>query len=530
MAPPRPSSFGQAGAKDPSTSLRVTFPQRAGWGFYSGFLSWGLSHRFIIIGAAVLVFFASLAAVPFVGQTFFAESDRPDFQMYLELPPGTSLHITDEKVRQIERGLMERPEVKHVFATVGTTSGPEYSSIFVKLDDKSSSPKIQQYARQQFSNLGKVFLSSETMSGASSSSVFSRPIQIELTTTGDFDDLAPLSQKIMDAIADVPGLDDIDRSLKPGKPEWGVDINRELAGDLRLNVAQVGSTLRTLINGERASQFRQGDEEVDIRVRLREQDRRDPREVLSLPLLNTKDVQLPLSSIATLTPASGPGQIDRRDRERILTVGANFRGRAQGDVIADIQKRLATVNIPAEVRYRFGGETEMMYETFSNLFFALGLSVVFVYMVLASLYGSFSQPLLIMLALPLSLVGALLSLLVTHKPLDMMAMIGVILLMGIVAKNSIIMVDFINMKRGEGLGVREAILTAAPMRLRPIMMTTLALIFGMLAIAIGFGSGGEFRAPMAITVIGGLTTSTFLSLVVVPVAYSFFAGKKKPQP
>lgn len=507
-----------AGREKPGTSR----------GLYERFLSWGLSHRRLVIFLALGVFVSSLATVPFVGQTFFEEFAQPEFQMSLELPVGTSLDTTSRIVRKVEEGLLQQPEVKHVFTVSGGSSGSEYATFFVQLDDKTSVEKVQKYLREQSISLGKVAFSGGGFGGeGSSASVFGRPIQVELSTRGSFEELDAVSQKIQAAISDVRGLADIDRSLKPGKPELRVEIDRERAADLRLSVATVGSTLRTLVTGERASQLRVRDEETDILVRLRKEDRQNLQDVLSLAVLNQKDVLVPLNAVAKLTPASGPAQIDRRDRQRIISIGANFKDRPQGDIVRDIQSRLNDLNLPQEVSYKFAGETEMMTESFNVLYFSIALSVIFIYMVLASLYGSFLQPLIIMLALPLSIIGAFLALLITRKSLDMTAMIGMILLMGIVAKNSIIMVDFINMKRKEGMELREAILTAAPIRLRPILMTTLSLIFGMLAIAIGLGAGGEFRATMAIAVIGGLVTSTFLSLIVVPVAYSLVEGRKK---
>ncbi len=500
---------------------------KAATGFYGRFLHWSLSHRLVVVVATLLVFVGSLFLGKSVGQTFFAQYDRPDFQMFMELPAGTSLDITSQKMAQIEKGLVQRPEVKNLFSSIGDSSGSENATLFIKLDNKNSVKPIQAYIRQEFGGLGKLYFGEESMGGGSSNSVSGRPVVVELSTTGSFEELDAISSKVVTVMAGVPGMTDVDRSLKPGKPELRIEVDREKAADLRLNVAQVGSTLRTMINGTTSSKFRQGDQEFDILVRLREEDRRDPQDVLLFPLVTPGGVQVPVSSVARLVPGSGPSAIERKNRERIIFVGGNTGSNAQGVIAQEVDARLKAMNLPPEVSYAFGGQTEMMTESFNSLFFALALSIIFVYMVLASLYGSFTQPLIIMLALPLSISGAMLALLITRNPLDMTAMIGVILLMGIVAKNSIIMVDFINMKRREGMGVREAILTAAPMRLRPILMTTLSLIFGMLVIAFGLGAGGEFRAPMAITVIGGLTTSTFLSLVVVPVAYSLAAGRKK---
>jgi HAE1 family hydrophobic/amphiphilic exporter-1 len=493
---------------------------------YRRFLSWALSHRRLLISISIIVFFFSFTTLPFIGQTFYEELARPQFQMSLELPPGTSLDITSQKGQDIERDLKQQPQVAHVFTTIGTAGRSEQATFFIKVREEQTVWEIQQYLRQKYSSLGKLAFSSGSMEEGSASSILGRPIQVELSSTGSFEELERVSEKVLSVMSEVPGLLDIDSSVKPGKPELRVEIDRQRAADLNLSVAQVGMTLRTLISGERASRFRQGEDEADILVRLGEDDRKSLQGILSLPVLTQKGNLVPLSAVAKVSPATGPTQIERRDRQRIITIGAGFRGRPQGDVVNDIKSRLKDLNLPEEVSYRFAGETEIMYESFNTLYFSLGLSVIFVYMVLASLYGSFVQPFIIMLALPLSIIGALLALLITGKSLSLVAMIGIILLMGVVAKNSIIMVDFINMKRREGLEIREAILAAAPLRLRPILMTTSALVFGMLFIALGLGSGAEFRAPMAITVIGGLITSTFLSLVVVPVAYSFLERQK----
>jgi HAE1 family hydrophobic/amphiphilic exporter-1 len=230
--------------------------------------------------------------------------------------------------------------------------------------------------------------------------------------------------------------------------------------------------------------------------------------------------------VAQVASASGPTQIERQDRQRQITVGAGYLGRSQGEVVADVQARLASLNLPAGVSTEFAGETELMQESFANLYVAMALAVVFVYMVLASQFGSFLQPLVIMLALPLAIIGAFLALLVSGKDLDMNALIGIILLFGVVTKNSILVVDLANRVRLQGVGLKEAVLTAGPLRLRPVLMTTFALIFGMLPVALGLGAGGEFRSPMAIAVIGGLITSTLLTLVVVPVIYSMVESLK----
>ena len=324
----------------------------------------------------------------------------------------------------------------------------------------------------------------------------------------------------MKAIADVPGLVDLDRSSQPGKPELHVDVDRQRASRVGLSTAAVGATVRTLINGTTASRYREKGREADIVVRLRPEDRSRLDDILSLSLPSNTGQIVPLRNVASVSSSTGPTTIRRLNRQPQIVVGANNVGRTQGAVMNDVRARLAKVQLPPGVTITSGGTTEMMSESFNSLLFSMLLSVVFVYMVLASQFGSFTQPFVLMLALPLSIIGAFLALLMVHFAFDMTAMIGIILLMGLVTKNSILLVDFANRLRAQGMSRDEALLTAGPIRLRPIMMTTLSLILGMLPVALGLGAGGSFRAPMAVAVIGGLITSTLLTLVLVPVAYS----------
>jgi hydrophobic/amphiphilic exporter-1 (mainly G- bacteria), HAE1 family len=231
--------------------------------------------------------------------------------------------------------------------------------------------------------------------------------------------------------------------------------------------------------------------------------------------------------VASISPSTGPTIIERQDRERQINVGAAYIGRTQDKITSDITARMKNVKLPAGVSYEFSGSAKMASDSFNTLLLALLLSVVFMYMVLASQFSSFLQPIVVMLTLPMAATGALLALLVTHNPMDITSMIGIILLAGIVTKNAILLVDFANQERAKGVTLKEAILNAGTVRLRPVLMTTLALIFGMLPVAIGLGAGGEWRSPMAITVIGGLITSTLLTLVVVPVAYNVLEGRHR---
>jgi HAE1 family hydrophobic/amphiphilic exporter-1 len=322
----------------------------------------------------------------------------------------------------------------------------------------------------------------------------------------------------------VPGLVDVDVSYKPGKPEVLIVVDRRKAADLGINVGTVGSTLRTLVEGSDVATFRGEGTEADIRVQLQEDDRAQLDQLLDLQVPTQRGF-VALRQIAHLEAASGPTQLTRVDRQHSVVIGANTAGRPEADVVADATAVMDAAVFPPGASYKLTGQQEMQSDAFRSMGLAMLLSVVFVYMVLASQFGSFIQPFIIMLALPLAIIGGLLALLIFNKPLDMTALIGLMLLMGVVVKNSILLVDLTNrLRREQGMGRNEALMHAGPIRLRPILMTTLALILGMLPVAIGLGSGSDFRQPMALVVMGGLITSTVLTLVVVPTAYSLVEG------
>ncbi len=362
------------------------------------------------------------------------------------------------------------------------------------------------------------------MASGGSTSVMGRPVQITLQTVGSADELNEYALRVAEQLKQVPGLVDIDVSYKPGKPEAQIVVDRRQAADLGINAATVGSTVRMLVEGDKVATYKGEGTEADIRVQLRKEDRQKLDQVLELQVPTTRGF-VPLRQIAKIDLSTGPTQIGRVNRQYSVVIGASAFGRVQADVVADATKMIQALPLPAGATYSFTGEQKMQQEAFTNLLIAMLLAVVFIYMVLASQFGSFIQPLVIMLALPLAIIGGLLALLIFQLPLDMTAMIGLILLMGLVTKNSILLVDLTNrLRRERGMGRDVALKTAGPVRLRPILMTTLALILGMLPVAIGLGSGGDFRRSMAVTVIGGLITSTILTLLIVPTAYSLVEG------
>ncbi|HSD67746.1 MAG TPA: efflux RND transporter permease subunit, partial [Vicinamibacteria bacterium] len=347
----------------------------------------------------------------------------------------------------------------------------------------------------------------------------------------EVDELDRLSRELVQAMGKIRGVEDVETSLEKSKPELRVEFDRDRAGDLGLNVAPVAMTLRAAVTGEVATTIEDaaGDSH-DVRVRLRPDQRRYAADLLALRVPTDKDdasgdkILVPLGEVARAVPASGPSTIRRRDLQREVRISAGKSGRSLGEVAADIEAAAAAMKVPPGYDVTPGGDSEELKKMFRNMLQTLLLAVIFIYLILASQFGSFFHPFAIMLSLPLSLVGVAVALLSTGDSLNIMSMIGLIMLMGLVTKNAILLVDFTNQARARGTPRDEALVKAGSTRLRPIVMTTLAMIFGMLPLAFAIGAGAEMRAPMARAVIGGLITSTLLTLIVVPVVYTYLDG------
>jgi HAE1 family hydrophobic/amphiphilic exporter-1 len=489
-------------------------------------LGWTLRHRFVTLALGIVLLAASAFSLAFVNQTFLPAVDQGSADLALTLPPGGSLAQTDEAARAMESRLLAMDAVDSVLTTVGGQGTPETASFHVNLKKGHSAESFVAMARGELTGVPGLSISggSFTSMASGGTSILGKPIQITLQTIGDAGALNQFSLELEQKLKTVPGLVDVDVSYRPGKPEVLLVVDRRKAADLGINIATVGSTIRTLVEGDDVATFRGEGPEADIRVQLQETDRARLDQILELQVPTARGF-VPLRQIAHLEEGSGPAQINRVDRLAAVILGADTFGRVQADVIADVRQILETTALPAGVTWKFSGEQELMNDAFAALGTAMLLAILFVYMVLASQFGSFIQPLVIMLALPLAAIGGLLSLLVFNIPLDMTVMIGLILLMGLVTKNSILLVDLTNkLRRQKGMDIGQALRTAGPIRLRPILMTTLALILGMLPVAIGLGTGSGLRQPMAITVIGGLITSTTLTLLLVPTAYSLVEG------
>jgi HAE1 family hydrophobic/amphiphilic exporter-1 len=310
----------------------------------------------------------------------------------------------------------------------------------------------------------------------------------------------------------------VDVSFRGGKPEVAINIDRDRAADLGVPVAAIASTVRSLMANDKVTEITADGQRWDVRLKLDESFRQKAADLLAFKIRSTTGQLVSMSSLVSIADGTGPAKIDRQNRQRQITVYANLNGKALGQAVTETET-VAKSKVPATMTADWAGMGDIMRESFGYLFGALILAIIIVYLVLAAQFESFLHPFTIMLSLPLSMVGALGAIAIAHQPINIMTMIGIILLMGLVTKNAILLVDYTNTLRRQGKNRREALLAAGPVRLRPILMTTGAMIFGMMPVAIGLSEGGEMRAPMAIAVIGGLITSTMLTLVVIPVAY-----------
>ena len=490
---------------------------------YVAILRWSLHHRWKMAGFAVLFFAFSMYLGGLVGKQFFGAQDAGQFVMSFQLEPGAPLAETDFTARQLESYLTVQPEVSDVYVRVGGAGSSESASVSVKLKERGHTEKFVAGVRDRFQGVPNLAFSNQSVGGNSgSSSITARTMLLSISGAERVSDLEPISAQLEDKLLKIDGLVDVDRSYRPGRPELRVAVDRERASDVGASAATVAGTVRTLLSGDAVTRYRDGEKEWGVLVQLRETDRTRLNDILALQVPTARGTTTSLGSVATLREAQGPTQIDREDRTPQIMVGGNVKDRPQSEVQADVEAAMAELNLPPGVTVAFTGTAQTSNESFGSLLAALGLAIIFLYMVLGSQFGSFIHPLTIMMSLPMAFGGAFAGLLIANKNLDVMAMIGIIFLMGLVTKNAILLIDFVIRARKDGMSREEAILEAGPQRLRPILMTTLAMMAGMLPTALALSEGSEWRAAMGITVIGGLVTSTLLTLVVVPVFYTFF--------
>ena len=501
---------------------------------YQSALRWSLAHRLATLAIALATFVGSIALLPLLGTEFVPKADFSETQVSFQTPVGSSLVATEAKVRQVETILREFPEVKYTLSTINTANaqGKNNASIYVRLvDRKDRSVNADSMAAKLRERLRSV--PGITVTHAGLLDPVGGNKQIEFSVQGDdLAELERLNALVLEKIRTIPGLVDLDSSLKPNKPTVDVQLRRELASDAGLNAATVASSLRTLVAGQTVGNWRAADgESYDVNVRLAPEQRERTADLASLPFMvgNNADGSarvVRLGQVAQVVEGTGPNQINRRNLNREVAINANVFGRSAGEVSGEIKQVLETIALPPGYRTEFGGSTKNMQESFGYAVSALAMAIIFIYMILASQFQSFLQPLALMTSLPLTLIGVALALLMFGSTMSMFSVIGIVLLMGLVTKNAILLVDFaIRARHGlDGqapLDRESALLLAAKVRLRPILMTTLAMVFGMVPLAFALTEGSEQRSPMGQAVIGGVITSSILTLVVVPVVYCY---------
>jgi HAE1 family hydrophobic/amphiphilic exporter-1 len=490
------------------------------------------SKKTALVFGLMMAFIATTVYLPF-GFTFFEEVDRGDFAITIRTPPGTSLKATDAVVREIEAILEQVPEITnggYYMSYVGLASaggfggaeiGPQYGRIGVKAVSKKRRERgireIADWVAQRTARIpGAEMISVTVGSGHGPGSGIMKQVQGQ-----NMDDILLTANRLADIMRKTPGAVDVDVSYKPSKPERRIIVDRERAAQLGLSVAQVAMAARTAIDGDDSAKLRDGGSEYPIRVRFAQADRSKGSDVRNLIIAHRDGAPIYLKDVADVKYDYAPTKIDRKNRQRVVYVTANLAtGAAMGNVGNAIDRQAKTMDKAPGTTIGTAGSEQMMIESFGYMISALLLAIVLVYMLMGALFESFLTPFVIMFSLPQAMVGALLALLVTGHVMSIVSMIGIIMLMGLVTKNAILLVDYTNTLRSRGRSRHDAILEAGPTRLRPILMTTLAMIGGMMPTAVALSEGAEMRAPMAIAVIGGLILSTMLTLVVIPVTYT----------
>lgn len=507
---------------------------------YTKVVAWALDHRWSMVAMATASFVAALyIAATYVGGGFVPNSDRSEVFVEVQTPPGSNLEYTKMKTEEAARIARAHTDlVAYTFSTIGASSiaipgaslaAGDLGSLYVRMK-----PKAQRSVSQY--ELGEILRKEMPQVGGATVSVFTsgfggarKQIQLELRGK-DAIVLGKLADSVLALVKTVPGAVDAGLSTKGKKPELEIQLNRELAGSMGITIGQVAQALRPAFAGVDAGDWVDpSGENRKVRLRLSPDARRRATDIEQLPIMvggqgGAPQRMMPLGQIATIRPSLGPAVISHLDRENVIVIESNTQGKSLADVNSGIQAKIAGLTLPTGYRFTSGGEVRDQQKVFSKMLAAMGIAVLLMYLVLVVQFGSFLEPVAIMASLPLSLIGVVLALWMTHNTFNIMSLIGVLMLMGIVAKNAILLIDFAKWGVEGGKDLREALIEAGRVRLRPIMMTTIALIAGMIPVALGRGEGADFRAPLGIAIIGGVITSTVLTLVVIPTVYEILDG------
>ena len=505
---------------------------------YSHILAWNLRHRLITMLIAIGSLVAAFFAVGLVGKEFVPQADMNEIKVKFETPVNANLDYTQQKAAQVNAVLQSFPEVTNTYATVNAMSysGNNRVQVNVSLVPKDERTRgldaLNRAMREQLQQVGGIKVTSVAAAAMAVSGGL-KPIMISIKGN-DLNELQRLSNEFMQKLSNVNGLVDLESTLKQPKSMVNVTINREAANDAGLSIGQIGQALRPLLAGDNVSTFKDDNgNNIDVNVRLNDDNRQTISQLQSMYLSssrtdqNGQPVLVPLSQVANFSETLGAPQINRRSLFREVVVQANTDGRPAGDIGADITKIQNEMKLPPGYSFAVQGSNKDMAESIGYATTALGLAIVFIYMLLGSQFNSFLYPVAIMASLPLSLIGVFFALFLFGSSLNMFSIIGIIMLMGLVCKNAILLIDFIKESLSNGLSRTESIMLAGQTRLRPILMTTAAMVMGMVPLALGIGEGSEQQAPMAHAIIGGVITSTLLTLIVVPVIYTYLDDGKQ---
>ncbi|MCB0687835.1 MAG: efflux RND transporter permease subunit [Saprospiraceae bacterium] len=505
---------------------------------YESILKWALKHKTI----AVIIIFAmvfssfSLLTHGFIGSEFVNSGDNGEFQVKVELPKESPIEQTNYVTQQIENRILKNPDVVSVFTTVGQSSGRmsnTTSSYMAELNIKLVPAENRNLSSSEYADKIKHDLQ-ENIAGAKISAVpvsmvgagSSAPVQIILQGA-DLEELLVYSERVQELVKQVPGTTEVKSTIEGGNPEIAVHIDRERMADLGLTLNTVGATMQNAFTGNTDSQFNDGEYDYDIRVQLDAFDRRDAEDIRNLNFSNKDGDLIKLSQFASVVPETGPSRLERKDKITSLTVESQVVGRAEGTVGQEIQQLLTNSDIPNGINIEFGGNLKQQKDAFGSLGMALMTSILLVYLIMVALYDSYLYPLVVMFSIPVALIGALLALALTMKNMSIFGMLGLIMLVGLVVKNAILIVDFVNQLKADGVPSKDAVVKGTMARFRPILMTTIAMVIAMIPIAIATGAGSEWKNGLAWVLIGGLTSSMLLTLIIVPVMYRVVDGIKE---
>jgi HAE1 family hydrophobic/amphiphilic exporter-1 len=509
---------------------------------YGRVISWSLAHPKAVLGSAAAAFALSLYLMPLIGVELQPEVDEGELRVNVELEPGTRVEVTNEMMSRLEQVVREQiPEVKTMMTESGgggfQNNGQNTGELRIRLVDRGqrtrSAAEIAAILRRELliepAMLVRINISSG-MFRRSSSSGSQGGDRLSVEVRGhDLETLQQLADRVQEVMSRIPGVADVQISRRPGLPEMVVLVDRDKASTLGLNVSDVANTFRTAVGGRRSSMYREEGDEYNILIRLQENDRLALSQIGGVALSTPTGRTVLAESVVQMRRQEGPVSIDRKDQERIIVVSGTPDGRDLGSIVGDLDEELRQIDRPQGYEFAYGGEYEDQQKAFRDLTFAAILALVLVYMVMAAQFESWRDPFIVLFSIPLASVGVVLVLLLTGTTFNMQAFLGVIILVGIVVNNAIVLIDYTNlMRREHNMELYEAIVTSGSRRLRPILMTTITTALGLVPMALGIGEGGELQAPLARTIIGGLTTSTLITLVVIPVVYMLLERRHEP--